>query len=370
MLDKHGIYKISDILKFNADYNLILSGKSIAKTSKTLEYILRECSKSGFIDQFAYIRRWSTDVTAALASTYFANVKKYNDLSSITGFPEISYEKGAFYNANVVDGKAVPQGSPIGYVFTLSATEHISSTAFPNIRYIIFDEFIAVRKNLPNEFNTFMVLVSNLVRLRKDVKIFMLGNLHSRNDLYFREMGLKKIKTQKAGTIDFYTYKNSELFDGELSIAVEICGESVAKRKSNKYFAFDSEKSSTVSSSKWTMELYPHLPRALKFKPIDVVARMIFQTHDTTYEGELVAKDGLIFVNVFPRTTEFDPTSSDYLVYAKNPPPTIYGRTSLDDVRTRLDEAVLTAYRRGAFYFSDNETGDDVTHFIEELLLN
>lgn len=366
MLDRNGIYSINDILNTKADYNLILSTKSTGKTSKVLEWVLRQCAASGFTDTFAYVRRWSTDVTRALASTYFDNVKKYNDLKSITGYDELVYDGGRFYNARKKDGKPIPEGSPVGYVFTLSATEHISSAAFPSIKYIVFDEFVSVRSNLPNEFLTFTVLVSNIVRLRNDVKIFMLGNLHSRHDLYFREMGLKKIKTQKSGTIDVYKVDRPDLFDGTLTIAVEICGESRAKRKSNKYFAFENAKLSTVVSDKWTMDLYPHLPKHLKFRPSDVIASCLFLCEEQTYQGELIVKEGQRYVNVHPRTAEWA-YDDDYTIYASNVVPYINGRRGLWDARNRVDEAVRECYERGLFFYSDNETGDDVTHLIDRL---
>ena len=53
--------------------------------------------------------------------------------------------------------------------------EHDKSNSYPSINTVIFDEFLTRRFYVPDEFILFMNVLSTIIRLRDNVKIFMLG---------------------------------------------------------------------------------------------------------------------------------------------------------------------------------------------------
>ena len=75
------------------------------------------------------------------------------------------------------DDKLVKDTIPCGFVFDLSGMEHYKSVAFPDITTIVFDEFMARRGYLPNEFELFQNVLSTIIRLRDNVKILMLADV-------------------------------------------------------------------------------------------------------------------------------------------------------------------------------------------------
>ena len=65
-----------------------------------------------------------------------------------------------------------------GYGITLSTAQQFKSSNFPNVKYIIFDEFILEDGQghyLKNEVDIFLGLIESIARLR-DVKVILLGN--------------------------------------------------------------------------------------------------------------------------------------------------------------------------------------------------
>src|SRR5699024_9841529 len=136
----------------------------------------------------------------------------------------------------------------------------------PDIKTIIFDEFLTNNVYLKDEFILFMNTVSTIVRRRDNVKIYMLGNTVSRHSPHFSEMGLTHILEMEQGTIDLYHFGESEL-----SVAVEYCSTSKSERKSNKYFAFNNPKLRMITGGSWELDLYKKLP--IKYENSDVILK-------------------------------------------------------------------------------------------------
>ena len=58
---KNKFYTLDNILKENADYNIIYGERSNGKTTAVLSYALRDSINSGYKNQLAIIRRWEED---------------------------------------------------------------------------------------------------------------------------------------------------------------------------------------------------------------------------------------------------------------------------------------------------------------------
>ena len=140
----------------------------------------------------------------------------------------------------------------LGYTFALSDGEHDKSTSFPNIKTIVFDEFLTNKVYLNDEFVLFMNTVSTIVRRREDVRIYMLGNTVNKYCPYFQEMGLEHIQKMVQGTIDIYAYGESTL-----TVAVEYCAnaQTEARPTAHKYFAFNNPKLAMITGGAWEINI-------------------------------------------------------------------------------------------------------------------
>ena len=193
-------YDYSKILTYNAFLNFLIGERGVGKTYGASKLVVKQAIKNGH--QFAYIRRYKTELKKAIPKFFQALVE--ND-----EFPDHNlYTKGdTFYLDD----------NPIGYAMTLSTAQSLKGSNFSKVKYIIFDEFIIEKGQqhyLPNEVENFLGLVETIARMR-DVKIFLLANAVSVVNPYFLFFDIvlpynNDIKTFKDGLILVQYMKNEE----------------------------------------------------------------------------------------------------------------------------------------------------------------
>ena len=191
-------YDLTKILSYNAFLNFLIGERGVGKTYSTSKFVTKQFIKKG--EQFAYIRRYRTELKKAVPK-FFDAITKNNE------FPDHKlYNKGeTFY----IDDKVA------GYSMTLSTAQDLKSSNFSNVKYIIFDEFIieeGQKHYLANEVENFLGLIESIARMR-DVKIFMLGNAVTIANPYFLFFDINlpyntDIKTYKDGLILVQYMKN------------------------------------------------------------------------------------------------------------------------------------------------------------------
>ena len=226
--EKKKYYSLDNVLTIDAQYNMIIGERSNGKTYATLKHAINEYF-NGNGGQLAIVRRWQEDIRGRRATDMFTALvadKVVEELSD-GAYTGIKYFAGKFYFCNYDDdGKALYNESDIfAHAFALSDTEHNKSISYPHIKTIVFDEFMTRGAHLPDEFVLFMNTISTIVRQRKDVTIFMLGNTVNKYSPYFKEMGLSRVQDMEQGTIEVYTYGTSEL-----KVAVEYCASTQSKK--------------------------------------------------------------------------------------------------------------------------------------------
>ena len=249
MKDKH--YSLNNILKKNANINMIIGEKSNGKTYACKEYLIKKYFDGS--GKGAYIRRTDEDFKKGRGDAIFSDmIKNKNGISLVE-----KYSKGKFNTIKyMVNGwylgktyisinrkgeyveKVDYEDKPFCYAFSVNNAEHTNGQSYLDITTIFFDEFTTTKNYLVDEFSLYNILLSNIIRDRDNVQILMCGNTVDRHCIYFREMGLNKILKMEKGTIDIYTFN---VDDGrQLTVAVEYCDTSVkGGKKSDLYFAFD-----------------------------------------------------------------------------------------------------------------------------------
>ena len=354
-------YSLNAINRKNATYNVIFGERSNGKTYATLKQGITDYIKNK--GQMAYVRRWKEDITGRRASRLFASLVENGEIPKLTNdeFTGVHYWAGKWYLCTYdASGKAIYSDQDIiCFSFALSDGEHDKSTSFPNIKTIIFDEFLTNKIYLNDEFVLFMNTVSTIVRKRDDVKIYMLGNTVNKFCPYFNEMGLEHIQQMKQGTIDVYKYGESKL-----TVAVEYCASLQDKNSPtvNKYFAFNNPKLEMITGGAWELSLYPHLP--YKYKPKDVVMTYYIEFNDNIYACEIIELDDLVFTYIHAKTTPIN-KPDNHLIYTLdyNPKPN-YNR-NLFNPMNKVQSRVLWFFKHDKVFYQNNNIGDAIKNYIK-----
>lgn len=150
----------SKILKHEMLLNFVVSERGSGKTFSTMKYCVERFLKHR--EQFVYMRRTETELeTAAPSILNQLQVKGY--------FKKHEFKhKGAHF---IVDDMIA------GYAIPISTAYKLKSVAFPQVRWLVFDEFISENgKYLKDEVRKFLSVYETIGRMRDDIQVLFLGN--------------------------------------------------------------------------------------------------------------------------------------------------------------------------------------------------
>ena len=336
-------YNTKRIDTCDATYNVIFgersNGKTYALLSKCVELYIKDGS------QMAYVRRWKEDITGRRASQLFSGVNDNDVVNKLTKgvFTGIHYFAGKWYLCTYDEhGKAI-----------------YNSTSYPNIKTVVFDEFLTNKLYLQEEFVAFMNTISTIVRRRTNVKIYMLGNTVNKYCPYFNEMGLNNVPAMEQGTIDLYHYGDSKLV-----VAVEYCKSTNSDKnsKTNKYFAFDNPKLKMITSGSWELDIYPHLP--IKYKPKNILLTYYIDFSDVIYECEVIQVGDVAFTFIHAKTTPIkDP--DEYLIYSLESRPEMNYCRSIHSPTNKIQQKILWFFNNDRVYYQNNNIGDAISNYLK-----
>lgn len=359
MSTSYKFYSLKNILAKKAQYNVIFGERSNGKSFAVEEYGITEyCNGNG---SMAIIRRWKEDFRGKRAQHMFDGLIKEDKIRTISHgkFSTIIYRNWQWYLANVnEDGEYIIDTEPFAFAFCLADVEHDKSVSFPNITTILFDEFLTRGYYLNDEFVIFMNVLSTIIRQRNNVKIFMLGNTVNKYCPYFAEMGLKHAKDMKEGTIDVYTYGESNL-----RVAVERTGTSQNQsKKSDVYFAFDNPKLQMIKGGAWELDLYPHLP--IKYKESNIILKFFIRFDGQIVQCNVINVNESMFVFCHMKTTEIKDEDND-LIYQLDSDRRFNIRYSFTVPIDNIDNKILKLYRSKKFFYQSNDVGEVVRNYIK-----
>ena len=169
-MDKNVYYNYDRIISYNALLNILIGERGVGKTYGASKLVTNAFIKKK--RQFVYLRRYKTELSKSIKK-FFSSLQKDNE------FPNHSLDvKG--YSFFIDDEVA-------GYGMTLSTAQQLKSSNFPDVYYIIFDEFLIEDGQghyLKNEVFTFLGIIETIARTR-DIKVFMLANAVTELNPYF-----------------------------------------------------------------------------------------------------------------------------------------------------------------------------------------
>lgn len=365
-MSKEKFYRLDNILSHNADYNMIYGERSNGKTTAVLEYGLDDYIQSGYRNQLAIVRRWEEDFKGKNGQQMFESVVHLGWVEQKTKgkYNAIYYYSQRWYLCKYDDfgEKILQEEEPFALGFSITSEEHYKSTSYPNIKTILFDEFITRKYYLPEEFVKFQNLLSTIIRLRTDVKIFMCGNTINKFCPYFAEMGLTGVKKQQRGTIDVYTYGESDL-----RVAVEYSDFPSKKKASNKYFAFNNPKLEMITNGGWEIDIYPHLP--VKYKPKDVVYFFYIVFDGEKLQGNIICVEDETFLYFHRKTTPIKEDNTQ-IVYQQQTDFRRNYRVSILKPYSKVDKYIAELLLRKKAFYQDNEVGEIMNNYVKWCKLN
>lgn len=332
---------------------MIIGDRSCGKTYAVLSEIVKEYFQSG--KQGAIIRRYEEDFRQKRAATMFSALESNGVINKLSGgkYNKIVYKAGAWYPSK---GNEMSD-HPIAYRFSLASMEHDKSTSYPDIGIIFLDEFASRNGYLRDEFVLFMNVISTIVRLRNDVKIYMCANPVNQYCPYFSEMGITRIKEMKPGDLDVYTYGHSDL-----KVAVEFAGGNKVSKPSDLYFAFDNPRLKMITSGEWEIPTYPHAPESIKPKDIKQVIIVLFD--DEVIQGDIVKNSNNTYIYFHRKTTEIKNEDKD-IIYSDYTSPKINWSSNILKPRNKIEEIVYKLISTNKMFFQDNTVGEIINNYIK-----
>lgn len=360
-MNKEPFYSLTNILSHKADYNVIYGERSNGKTTSVLRYAIEDYINSGYENQLGLIRRYEEDFKGKNGQQMFDGIIKLGWIKKLTKgkYNSVYYWSQRWYLCSYNDkGEKIEQEKePFALGFAISSEEHYKSTSYPNVKSILFDEFITRGFYLPEEFVKFQNLLSTIIRLRTDVTIFMCGNTINKYCPYFNEMGLKGVRKQKKGTIDLYSYG-----DSVLKVAVEYSDFPSKKKISNKYFAFDNPKLQMITDGGWEIDIYPHLP--VKYRPKDVLYNFYVKFDTDLLEGKIIYANEELFIYIHRKTTPIKEDNTQ-IVYQQEISYKYNISNNIFRPRNRIEKLISDLLSTQKTFYQDNEVGEIFSNFLK-----
>lgn len=354
-------WDIRNILSRNALYNIIFGERSNGKTYGVLQYGLEQYF-SGH-GRLGIIRRWEEDFRMKQASTMFDALINNGVISKLSRgkWNGVHYQSHRWFLClrDIENPKNIKiDDEPFAYAFALSSDEHYKSSSYPHITTILFDEFLTRNTYLVDEFIRFTSILSTIIRLRTNVKIFMCGNTVNQYSPYFAEMGLTNIKKMQRGTIDLYSYG-----DSGLTVAVEFSDFPTKEKKSNIYFAFNNPKLEMIRTGAWEMDIYPHLP--MKYKPENIIYKYYIEFDGECLQCEIITipHSDICFTYIHRKTTEIKDDGYS-LVYTQKASPNPNYRRKITKPTSEMEKIIASFFVKDKVFYQDNEIGEIVRNYI------
>ena len=122
-------YSYDKLFSYNFLLAFVIGERGVGKSFGAKKAVLSKFLKTG--EQFVYLRRYKTELDTALA-TFWSDLQDAGLFSD----HELKVKKSKMLTEFICDKKVC------GYAVPLSTANILKSTAFPNVKTIIFDEFL------------------------------------------------------------------------------------------------------------------------------------------------------------------------------------------------------------------------------------
>lgn len=386
LLKKEKFYNIEELLIEADDYDfkfiLPLGARDAGKSYQCKEIVLWEAAneasystykKTGKIVhtdryQFAYVRRWDTEIPVKNVIKYFNSHtlikegKTRNRIQEITNdeFDGIDAWQGEIYFIKRDDSGKTINKKTIGYYFSINRAQRYKSLEYL-VNTILFEEFTPDDgKYCPKEVELFYSLVSTIERGYPCRKI-LVGNTNITYSPYMVAWGLKKIILQPPNSIERYSIDTGDYdpITGK-PIIIKLIVETTDE-KGNVDLSTIGEMRKSISHGIWNIKVYPHLKKP--FTDYENHYEILIDDMGSRFIMRLL-RDGEEppFLYVEPYTKNGDNITRVITDKFSNSP---FVTVSLDEV-TKFDKVVRELVKNKKITFCSDYIGEQFYNLIEE----
>lgn len=234
---KYNYYSFDNIIN-NYDFDVFFSigTRSTGKTTATQRDIaLNDFLKKG--TQFVKLCRYKDEMKSIYQSGWWTEkvIKTLNKWDC-----HIIYKGNKYYineydkykiDDELLENDFAKEGQVIGYVIPIMRQQSYKSINYENVSNIIFDEFALLNDYSYDitEVEQFKSLLSTIVRMREDVKMYFIGNVLTPFNPYFNMFGINAMKLKSGNT---YTFLDTSTYDEPCVVGLEF-GKSVTDKIEN-----------------------------------------------------------------------------------------------------------------------------------------
>lgn len=358
-----GHYSPLQVVKTNTPYIMSYGGRNLGKTFAWLILIYAIWQCEGY--KSVLMRRMAETLKSSKVAETFTKVFDLGYVPNNKGYTGITYRTGAWRGYWTDEKGKTTYDEAFCYPFALSSKIETNKgvSDIEKLGIIFFDEALTADNYLTDEWGRFQNAVSTLVRENSQACCVLCANTVSWVAPYFREFGIKNVRSIKKGTVKIF-----QCLD-ETAVTLEYCNDVVSNRKKKivdrRFFGFKSGTADMIRVGGWEMQSYQHLTREMvDGKDKEIISRDIYLTYGdeiVCFELMRLEEYGLI-INVRP-ADNYDLGQI------------IYGTMDHTDSRFRyspqatsgIDKVIWGLYKRHHFYYVDNLCGETVKKYLQEI---
>ena len=235
---KYNFYTFDKIQNYDFDIFFSIGTRSTGKSTATQRDIcLSNFANDGSI--FVKLCRTKEELRNQFQEGWWTEVI---EKELIKNDIKIVYKKGKYYineHSRYIDvetgefneNQFIKEGELLGYVIPLYKQQQYKSINYENVSTIIFDEFALLKDYSYDiaELDHFKSLLSTIVRMRDNVKVYFIGNVLSPENPYFEDFGINAMKLKKG---KLYAFSDSNYYDNPCRVGLEF-GESLTDNVEN-----------------------------------------------------------------------------------------------------------------------------------------
>ena len=357
-----GHYSPLQVVKTNTPYIISYGGRNLGKTFAWLILIYAIWQCEGY--KSVLMRRMAETLKSSKVAETFTKVFDLGYVPNNKGYTGITYRTGAWRGYWTDEKGKTTYDEPFCYPFALSSKIETNKgiSDIKKLGIIFFDEALTADNYLTDEWGRFQNAVSTLVRENSQACCVLCANTVSWVAPYFREFGIKNVRSIKKGTIKVF-----QCLD-ETAVTLEYCNDVVANRKKKivdrRFFGFKSGTADMIRVGSWEIHSYQHLTREMiEDRHRELITRDIYIAH----ENEILCLELYVMddfgplVNVRP-ADNFDLGKVIYVV-GDHTDPRYHHRPNPNN---KIDKLIWSLYHNNRFYYADNLCGEIVKKFLAE----
>ena len=357
-----GHYSPLQVVKTNTPYIISYGGRNLGKTFAWLILIYAIWQCEGY--KSVLMRRMAETLKSSKVAETFTKVFDLGYVPNNKGYTGITYRTGAWRGYWTDEKGKITYDEPFCYPFALSSKIETNKgvSDIEKLGIIFFDEALTADNYLTDEWGRFQNAVSTLVRENSQACCVLCANTVSWVAPYFREFGIKNVRSIKKGTVKVF-----QCLD-ETAVTLEYCNDVVANRKKKivdrRFFGFKSGTADMIRVGGWEIHSYQHLTREMiEDRHRELITRDIYIAH----ENEILCLELYVMddfgplVNVRP-ADNFDLGKVIYVV-GDHTDPRYHHRPNPNN---KIDKLIWTLYHNNRFYYADNLCGEIVKKFLAE----